>query len=177
MQLTGHFDVLFNRYYPVLCAYSESFVSDRWVAEDLVQDVFVQVWMKRDELDMYGPIGAYLYKSVHNACIQYLRHQQVHAKYKSRIQAKMTEAELIPVHWVSMDMDPAEENEMHSLYRETLEQLPDQTREIFLCSREKGLKYSEIANQAGISIKAVEYHISKALEIFRKKMKDYLWII
>ena len=60
------------------------------------------------------------------------------------------------------------------LYQQALEQLPVQTREIFLCSREKEMKYSEIADLTGLSVKSIEYHISNALEVLRKALKDYL---
>ena len=168
------FNTLFNRYYAVLCAYSESFVGDRQVAEDLVQDVFVSIWTKRAELKFDETLASYLYRSAHNVSIQYLRRQRVKNQYSAHIHAKLTEAECIPMEWVTMDADPAEASEIQMLYRQGLEQLPAQTREIFLCSREKGMKYSEIAELTGLSVKSVEYHISKALEVFRKVLKDYL---
>ena len=168
------FDLLFNRYYTGLCVYSDSLTGDRQVSEDLVQDVFVTVWMKRYELDFNEKMGTYLRRAVHNACLQHLRHQKIEGKYSALIQAKLTEAELIP--FSQTVVDPVEANEIASLYHQALHQLPDQTREIFLLSREKGMKYSEIATQMGLSVKSVEYHIGKALEIFRKCLKDYWWV-
>ena len=167
------FNSLFDRYYAGLCVYSESFVGSKPVAEDLVQDVFVNVWMKRDELNFdEGIINSYLYKAVHNACIQFLRHQRVKNSYAARI--KLTEAECIPAEWVTINADPDEESEIQMLYQQALNQLPAQTRHIFLCSREQGMKYSEIAELIDFSVKTVEYHISKALEVFRKVLKDYI---
>ena len=177
MQIVNHhiaFNTLFNRYYAVLCAYSESFVNDRQLSEDLVQDVFVNVWMKRGVLKFDETIVPYLYRAVHNTSIQYLRHQKVKDRYNAHIHAKLTEAECIPMEWVTIDTNPAEANELQTLYRQGLEQLPAQTRGIFLYSRERGMKYSEIADLTGLSVKSVEYHISKALEVFRKVLKDYL---
>jgi len=168
------FNSLFNRYYARLCVYSESFTDDRQISEDLVQDVFVQIWMNSAKLNFDETLVSYLYRSVHNTSIQFLRHQKVKDRYSAQIHAKLTEAECIPMEWVVIDTNPAEENEIQSLYLQTLEQLSEQTRELFLCSREKGMKYSEIADLTGLSIKSVEYHISKALEVFRKVLKDYL---
>jgi RNA polymerase sigma-70 factor (ECF subfamily) len=90
---------------------------------------------------------------------------------------RLTEAEMIPVEWIAINSDPAEANEIQKLYQQALNQLPAQTREIFLCSREKDMKYSEIAELTGLSVKSVEYHISKALDVFRKVLKDYLWMM
>ena len=168
------FNSLFNRYYARLCVYSESFVGDRQLAEDLVQDVFVNIWMRRAELNFDETLVSYLYRATHNASIQHLRRQKVKDRYSAQIHAKLTEAECIPIEWVAIDTDPVEENEIQTLYRQGLEQLPAQTRDIFFCSREKGMKYSEIAELTGLSVKSVEYHISKALEVFRKVLKDYL---
>ena len=177
MQIVNHhiaFNTLFNRYYAALCVYSESFTGDRQMSEDSVQDVFVNIWMKRGELKFDETIVPYLYRAVHNTSIQYLRRQKVKDRYNAHIHAKLTEAECIPMEWVTIDADPAEENEIQTLYRQGLEQLPAQTREIFLCSREKRMKYSEIAELTGLSVKSVEYHISGALEVLRKVLKDYL---
>ena len=168
------FNSLFNRYYAGLCAYCESFVGDRQTSEDLVQDVFVHIWMKRAELDFDETLRSYLYKAVHNASVQHLRHQKVKDRYSAQLKAKLTEAESIPFEWVITNTDPAEATEIQALYQQALEQLPAQTREIFLGSREKGMKYSEIADLTGLSAKSIEYHISKALVVFRKILKDYL---
>jgi len=168
------FNSLFNRYYAGLRVYCESFTGNQQVAEDLVQDVFVHVWTKRTDLNFDDSIRPYLYKSVHNAAIQYLRRQQVKDRYNAHVKTKLTEAESIPFEWVAIDVDPAEQNEIQSLYQQALQQLPAQTREIFLCSREKEMKYAEIAELTGLSVKSIEYHISKALEMFRTVLKDYL---
>ncbi|MDR2148024.1 MAG: RNA polymerase sigma-70 factor [Tannerella sp.] len=147
------FNTLFNRYYAGLCAYCDSFINDRDTAEDLVQDVFVNVWMQSANLNFDESIGSYLYRAAHNACIGHLRHQKVQEHYNAQMKAKLAEAEWIPAEWVIMDADPVEESEIQTLYRKTLERLPLQTREIFLNSREKGMKYAEIAELLSLSVK------------------------
>ena len=169
------FNSLFNKYYVRLCIYVESIIGDKPTAEDLVQDVFVQLWMKRTELNFDETvIRPYLYRAAHNAGIHFLRCQKVRDRYNTRINTKLTETELIPFEWVTIDTDPSEANEIQSLYEQALKQLSAQTREIFLCSREKGMRYAEIAETAGLSIKSVEYHISKALDVFRDVLKDFI---
>ena len=168
------FNSLFKRYYAGLCVYSESFTGSKQDAEDIVQNVFVQIWMKRSELNFDDSLRSYLYKAVHNASIQQLRHQKIKERYNAHITTKLAEGECIPFEWVAVDNDPAETNEIQTLYQQALEQLPHQTREIFMYSREKGMKYAEIAELTGLSVKSIEYHISRALEVFRKIMKDYL---
>jgi RNA polymerase sigma-70 factor (ECF subfamily) len=70
--------------------------------------------------------------------------------------------------------DPAEEREIHDLYEMAIDMLPQKTKEIFLLSREQGLKNSEITKQINLSVKSIEYHISSALNTFRIVFKDYL---
>ena len=168
------FDSLFNRHYAGLCAYCESFTGNKQVSEDLVQDVFINVWIKRSELIFDETIRSYLYRSVHNAAMRFLRHEAVKHRYSAHINAKLAEGELIPSELVATDGNPAELSEIQALYKQGLEELSPQTREIFLCSREKDMKYSEIADLTGLSVKAIEYHISKALEVLRKYLRDYL---
>ena len=168
------FDTLFNRHYAGLCVYAGSFVGDKQAVEDLVQDVFVSVWMKRAELVFDETLVAYLCRAVHNGCIHYMRQQKVRNRSNVHINAKLTEAELIHYEWVSLQSDPLEVEEMHRLYRQVLEQLPAKTREIFILSREYEKKYAEIAELTGLTVKSVEYHISKALDVFREVFKDYL---
>ena len=180
MQLSDQhtaFSLLFNKYYARLCVYAENFIGDRQAAEDMVQDVFVNVWMKRANLTLDETISPYLYRSVHNVSIQLLRQQKVREDYNTRLSAKLTEADLIPLEWMTTNSDPVEVNEIQKLYQQALDQLPAQTREIFLCSREKEMKYAEIAELTGLSVKSVEYHISKALDVFRRVLKDYLWVM
>ena len=177
MQLSDEhiaFNSLFNRYYTKLCVYCASFVGDKHIAEDLVQDVFVNVWMKLQELNPDETAGSYLYKAVRNACLQYLRHQKVEICYSESVKTKFTEIECIPLDRVITDTDPAEQAEIQTLYRQALDLLPAQTRDIFLYSRDKGMKYSEIAELMNLSIKSIEYHISGALKAFREILKDYL---
>jgi RNA polymerase sigma-70 factor (ECF subfamily) len=109
--------------------------------------------------------------------IQFLRQLKVREGYNAQVIAKLTEAELIPIEWIALDADPTEANEIQTLYKQALDQLPVKTREIFLCSREKEMKYTEIAELMGLSVKSVEYHISKALDVFHKVLKDYLWLV
>ena len=177
MQITSAytaFDSLFNRYYAGLCVYSESFVGNRQTAEDLVQDVLVNLWIKHEEFNLNDNMSAYLYKAVHNASIQYLRRQKVRDSYSANIKTKLAESDRIPFEWVTIDANLAESDEIQTLYQQAMKQLPEKTREVFLCSREKEMKYSEIAEYTGLSVKSVEYHISKALEVLRNVMKDYL---
>ncbi len=175
--VNSSFNLLFTTYYGRLCMYAESFVDNSQIAEDLVQDVFVNIWLKREDLPFDDQLKPYLYKSVHNTCIQYLRGRINMERNHFRIENKLLEGELIPPALYLFPDDPIQRKEIQDLYKQALDSLSLKTRTIFLLSREQGMKNSEIAKQMGISLKTVEYHISRALSIFRIVMKDYYFFM
>ncbi len=169
----SRFDSLFVDYYARLCAYAESFVENSQTSEDLVQDVFVNVWIKKEELTFNKELKPYLFRAVHNACLKYLRQQRMTGPGCYRIESKISEAGLIPSALFLYPDDPAQRAEIQKLYLQALDSLSHKTRTIFLLSREMGMKNTEIAEEMNLSVKAVEYHISNALKVFRIIMKDY----
>lgn len=168
------FKKLFTDYYIRLCSYAESFVSNSGIAEDIVQDVFFILWKKKDALQIDISIQAYLYRTVHNACIHFLRHKQVSDKHAEYHKIKLQETELLYYTILETTSKNIQLEELEQLIRAAINSFPDKTKEAFLLSREKDLKNHEIADRLNISIKAVEYHISKALLSLKNALKDYL---
>lgn len=159
------FEVLFKRYYEPLCRYSESILKDTDVAEEVVQEFFYSYWKNREAISIQLSLNAYLYKSIKNNSLAYLRRQQVRKDYATRS--------------MSQDIDPLtpednmEEDEINKLIDETLNQLPERCSKVFQMSRFEGKKYQEIAEILAISIKTVEADMGKALTLFREKLKHY----
>ena len=77
------FDHLFNHYYSGLCTYSLRYISDKTVVEDLVQDFFVSLWMKSSQLNITTSLRSYLFTSVRNRCLDYMKHNHVQKKFLS----------------------------------------------------------------------------------------------
>lgn len=168
------FKKLFSDYYIRLCSYAESFVSDSGIAEDIVQDVFVHLWHKKDDMYIDVSINAYLYRAVHNTSIHYLRHKKVSQKHAEYHNIKLQEAELLYYTTLETTSKNIQSEELEHLIRETINSFPEKTKEAFLLSREEDLKNQEIADRLNLSIKTVEYHISKALLELKSALKDYL---
>jgi len=160
------FEKLFHRFYPGLCAYAESLVGKREVAEEVVQDVFYNVWKNRETLRINRSWQSYLYRSIYNNSMMHLR--------KMRREQPVDERNT-PEHEV-VAPDPSEQmqlNEVSELVSRTIEDLPDRTREIFRLNRQEGLKYREIAERLSISMKTVEANMGKALKALRKSLEKY----
>lgn len=161
------FEDLFHIYYCPLLAFANKYTNDRQASEDIVQDVFLALWMKRESIDFSIPIKSYLYKAIYNKSISYLNSLQTNLNIdeqniKLQLQQKI----------ISYDLD--ESLLLKELSEEILscvDTLPEQCRKVFLLSRGQGLKNKEIALQLNISEKTVEGHISKALVELRSHLK------
>ena len=161
------FEALFHQYYSGLCGYSESLVGIKEVAEEVVQDVFFNIWKNRETLRIRQSLQSYLYRAAYNNSMMHLR--------KMRREHFMEDLSR-PKSAVANEPDPSQLiqlDEVSSLIKKTLEGLPERTREIFRLNRQEGLKYREIADKLSISEKTVEANMGKALKALRNSMERY----
>jgi RNA polymerase sigma-70 factor (ECF subfamily) len=154
------FTEAFDRYYPGLCYYADKYIHDTDESRSLVQQVFVDLWIKRNKLIIGQSIKAYLFKSVHNSALDYLKHKRVESKY-------LREAPPVPE---TIDENVIEEAELNARINLAIEGLPGKCREIFLLCRFEELRYSEIAEKLGISVKTVEMQMGIAMKKLRVKL-------
>ncbi|MDQ1090342.1 RNA polymerase sigma-70 factor [Siphonobacter sp. SORGH_AS_1065] len=161
------FELLFRQHYSPLCQYGFSFLKDWDDAEEVVQAMFLAFWEKRDSLVITTSLKSYLYRAVHNRCLNRIKHLSVQAEYQSYVQADGSDVYQSPVQELMA-------SELDIQLQRAIERLPEQCRLIFMMSRFEELKYQEIADQLGLSIKTVENQIGKALRILRTELADYL---
>lgn len=160
------FDAVFRQWYEPLCRYACRLTDgDMDEAEDLVQQAFVKLWEYRSRLNVSWSLKAYLYKSVHNACLNRLRARNVRSKYLD-----FNAQQINDMHTLPDDTSP----ELLERFQRAMDALPPQCRHIFELSRFETLKYREIADQLGISVKTVETQMGKALREMRTQLADYL---
>jgi RNA polymerase sigma-70 factor (ECF subfamily) len=161
------FDGWFRLWYEPLVRYAASMTEgDVDEAEDIVQQVFAKVWEQRSQLEVEFSIKAYLYKMVHNRALNRIRHHHTRQQYTDhRLRVMSDVYETAPDHG---------DSELQMQYKKILQALPAQCRQVFELSRFEELKYREIADQLGISVKTVETHISKALKTLRQELSEYL---
>lgn len=137
-------------------------------AEEIVQQVFVNLWKHRHEMEADKSIRSYLYTSVKNRCLNHLRDHKKHRSHYLDIELELE----IPVR----DHDRLSEKDLEQQLQQALDKLPEKCREVFMLCRFQDMKYKEVAQQLNISPKTVEAQMSKALKILREELKD-LWVL
>ena len=159
------FSLCYDLYFSSLCAYANLIIHNRESAEEIVQDFFVKLWEKREQLFIETSIKNYFFRSVKNLCINFIQHNKTKLRYAqiviSEVENQFTDDNNYP------------EPDLTVKIEESINSLPEKRREIFRLSRQEGLKYHEIAQKLNISIKTVETHMSLAIKTLREKLKNY----
>jgi len=159
------FEMVFRDYYKPLVRYGNTFLKDSDETEDIVQQVFVTLWEKRGQLEIHTSLRAVLYKSVQNACLNKLKHLKTRHVYAEEQKTTIDHLDT---------SDPVLANELQERIQQAMKNMPKQCGRIFKLSRFEQLRYQEIADQLGLSVKTVENQMGKALKIVREELKDYL---
>ena len=159
------FEVLFHKYYGHLCLFASSILNNDSSAEEIVQDFFVKLWEKRDQITIESSVKNYFFRSVKNLCLNFIQHNKTKLRYAEKV---ISDAENN-----SLFNDGFSEIDLADKIEESIQALPEKRREIFRMSREEGLKYLEIAKKLNISIKTVESQMGHALRHLREKLKNY----
>lgn len=169
------FSKFLNEYQQGFIRFAYTYVHDRMAAEDIVIESFTYYWDNRDKLVDNTNIPAYVLTTVKHKCIDYLRHEQVRQDVSDKLY-ELHSWELSTRIATLENYEPSEifTSEIQKLIDEALEDLPEQTRRIFIMSRYENKSHGEIATLLGITTKGVEFHISKATKLLRLVLKDYL---
>ena len=159
------FEILFHKYYGILCSFATKIIKDDVAAEEIVQDLFVKLWEKREQLFIETSLQNYLFRSIKNLCLNYIQHNKTKIRYAqivlSEVESNLSDDSNFP------------EVDLFVKIEESINSLPEKRREIFSLSRQEGLKYHEIAQKLNISIKTVETQMSLAIKTLREKLKNY----
>lgn len=163
---TAIFEEVYKTSFKGLHAYAFTIIRDDAMAEEIVQNVFFKIWKNKDTLEINQSITSYLYRAVYNDSLNHLKHVKVKSAYQSYAAYTMENTE-----------NATERIKMRDLEQkldEALRELPEQCRTIFQMSRFEELKYLQIADKLGISVKTVENQMGKALRLLRLKLVDFL---
>lgn len=154
---------VFEEHYAALCRFAMQWTSDADDAEEIVQKMFVELWEKRSELKIEITLRSYLYASVRNRCLNFLKHQKVEAVHAQYVRRTSSEQENI-----------SEIDEVNAALQQALLKLPEQCARVFHLVKMEGKRYAEVAEELGISVKTIENHMTKALRILRSELSEYL---
>lgn len=158
------FFTLFQTHYDVLCRYVYRYVRSRAIAEELVSDVFLRVWIQRQRWEVRGCVRAYLYGAARNLAIDHLR--------RARVEQRSVEARgndpRTGASWYEVEADDRlAAEELAAAMQRVVDALPPRPRQVFLLRWQRHLTNAQISTALGIAVKTVEMHMTRALEALR----------
>lgn len=171
---TDSFNKIYQSYYKRSYLFAKSYVHDDLAAEDIASEALIKLWekLKEGEIVYIEPLLLTILK---NKALDYLKHLEVERQaFEKMADWERQELGIRMTSLSSCNPDEVFSGEINRIVSETLQNLSEQTRTIFTMSRYENRSNKEIALQMDISVKAVEYHISKALKVLRISLKDYL---
>ena len=166
----GAYEELYKKYYVYLCFVAEHITRSHADAEEIVSDVFVRLWNLKERTEIISSVKAYLIRAVHNASLNYIEQNAVRLKSTGRLSS----SDLKVLAWDSdYPLGQLYEKELQDILSNCINELPEACREIFLLSRDRDMKYTEISNKLGISVNTVKTQIKIALSRLREAVSNY----
>ncbi|MEM6842067.1 MAG: RNA polymerase sigma-70 factor [Bacteroidota bacterium] len=163
---------LFDCYYTDLCRIALRLVHRSEIAEEIVQDVFIYLWEKRENLQITTSLPAYLSRAVRNRCLNHLKSKAAQYDWANEVREYQLPTEISP------DED-LQASELYQIIEQILPKLPEKCLLVFSLIRYEEYSYREIAEQLNVSVKTVEYYMNKALKLIREHLHryGYGWIV
>lgn len=164
------FTEIYQRYTALLQRHAYSKLQDREEAMDVVQEMFTNLWTKRDSISFKSNLSGYLYASVRNRVLNVIMHKKVASDYISSLQDFMDHGEALTDHRVR-------EKELQLKIESEISALPEKMREIFEMSRKEGFSHKDIANKLGLSEKTVKNQVNNSLKILKTKLNQLFFTL
>lgn len=155
---------LFKLHYAFVCNVIHTYVRDRTKTEDIAQEIFAELWVKRDQLHIHTSVPAYLRKMAVTRSLNYIRDTKKHAW--EELEATTEFDHSFAGHQTDA-IQHMEAAELKMALDAAIEGLPEKCRMVFQLNRQEEMSYTEVANHLGISVKTVENQIGKALKLLR----------
>ena len=169
------FESFYITWYSRVKLFARDYVLSEEEAENITQDVFLDFYQKRDSLDFHINVIAYLFTSVKNRCIDYLRRKLLEQEAASKMQEDFDLSFRMKFDSLeAFDMDGLSEDNIKNIIEKALNALPKRCREIFILSKLEGKKQKEIAEQLNVSVKTIETQMTIAYKKLREELKNYL---
>jgi RNA polymerase sigma-70 factor, ECF subfamily len=156
---------LFKQHYAFVCNVIYTYVRDRSKAEDIAQDIFAELWVKRDQLHIHTSVNAYLRRMAVTRSLNYIRDMKKHTWDDLDASSDIESGFAVQQDDIIQKM---EEEELRKRLDIAIAALPEKCRMVFLLNRQEEMSYAEVANHLGISVKTVENQIGKALKLLRQ---------
>lgn len=170
------FKKIFTAYYSRLLWFVDRYVKSHDIADDIVKELFIELWQKRNRIKLKTSLKAYLYASARNRALNFIR--QSHSYRNHALLQSFEDEELYLIH--SKNKNPSElteHKELKEAIKEAVETLPERCRLVFTLHRDQGLTYADVANLMEISVKTVENQMARAFRILRDQLSHFITII
>jgi RNA polymerase sigma-70 factor (family 1) len=167
------FDFLFRSYYPGLCSFAYSYLKSSDNSEEIVQEVFVKLWEKHTKIFIHTSLRAYLYQSVFNSCMNYIKNIQSSNFKHVDLDNTSIRNDLMSMDMADMEFSKVFSEKVESDLEEAINDLPDQCREIFRMCRNENLSYKEISHLLEVSRSTVKTQMGRAMNRLLKQMEKY----
>ena len=154
---------LYTYFYPRLYEFSRSFLKQEQDIDDILQEVFIRIWLNRKKINDPATFNSYIFTITRNLLLNKLRSRLNNQKLKEEIRKLSIAKEF-------ENLDLVQYQELKKSVEELIDELPGRQQEIFVLSRTEGMSHKEIATKLDITTKTVEYHISMAIKYLREKL-------
>ena len=161
------FAELFRATYPGLCLFVARHVRSSAVAEDIVQEIFLGMWQRRETLDVRQRLQAYLFSAARNRALNHIKHERVVHRWEE------TQLWQEPAQSPAVD-DDVLVSELAAALDAAIARLPERCRAVFVLSRRRGMSYAEIAAELGIAVKTVDAQMGRAMRLIREQVGHLL---
>jgi len=160
------FDILYKKYSRRLLKFSFSILKSREESENILQDVFLNLWENRHKVENDSSVKYYIFTIAYNSSISLIREKARETKFIDFLKLRQNLAQE-PVN-VELEF-----NELKNRIDQIIDHLPQRQKEVYRLHRDEGLKYHEIAEKLKISVNTIENHMSRALKTIRKELGGY----
>lgn len=178
LRVSHQFEKIYITHYSRMKRFAQEYVIREEDAENIVQDIFMELWEKRESIDSHTNIFSFLFTTVKNRCIDFLRRSILKDKIKDTIQNEHNyelQAKLYSLE--SFEENIFSNSEIEDVLENAINSLPERCREIFILNKIEGIKQRQIAKDLNISIHTVESQMSIANKRLRELLKDYIPLI
>jgi RNA polymerase sigma-70 factor (ECF subfamily) len=167
------YERLFRSCYKRLCIYAENIIGNRMDAEEIVCNLFVRIWEKREHLSVRGAMESYIVSAVHHEAINYLKHAEVEERYREKVHYQLKHLDLLNPEGVDTPLTDMLEKELYELIENAVQTLPKQCREVFVLHMMDGLSYEEVAVRLGVTVNTVRTQITRAMKKMRHALSPF----
>jgi len=170
-----NFEEIYLNYFPRLLRFAQEYVLNKEDAENIIQDVFMTLWERRDDLKIHISLVSYLFILIKNRCIDHLRRKKHAETGKKLMQENFTHEQQMKLSSLeALDHTLISDSNLEQIIARAIDSLPPKCREIFILHKIDGKKYKEIAEKLQISVSTVENQMGIALRKLREQLKDYM---